>query len=238
MPGDQDRAGGPGVHRDRAPRPHDPQASRVEPGRGGRVGGGFTKSYLSMLERGQRGFNRRGLIEDLAGALGCSVTDLTGQPYLPVDRDTADSLTAVPGIQVALHNCGAAQLRPRRCAGRAAPAAGRAGGVGAGRERPPRPEPAVAGRPGRGHADHRCPFTGPVELGRRFGHRDMDAYRAWSGLGNSDKHPYRRQGPWDSPLGLNGICEWIRGVQFLTLRYAEGKSLLHTNPSVDSPSDM
>ncbi|MGH3752880.1 MAG: helix-turn-helix domain-containing protein [Pseudonocardiaceae bacterium] len=62
---------------------------------------GITAPYLSMLERGQRGFNRRGLIEDLAGALGCSVTDLTGQPYLPVDRDTADALAAVPGIQVA-----------------------------------------------------------------------------------------------------------------------------------------
>ena len=32
---------------------------------------GITASYLSMLERGQRGFNRRGLIEDLAEALGC-----------------------------------------------------------------------------------------------------------------------------------------------------------------------
>jgi hypothetical protein len=31
-----------------------------------------------MLERGLRGFNRRGLIEDLAEALGCSVADLTG----------------------------------------------------------------------------------------------------------------------------------------------------------------
>ncbi|MGH3888474.1 MAG: helix-turn-helix domain-containing protein [Pseudonocardiaceae bacterium] len=65
---------------------------------------GFTKSYLSMLENGQRGFNRRGLIEDLAGALGCSVTDLTGQPYLPVDRDTADALTGLQSIRVALHD--------------------------------------------------------------------------------------------------------------------------------------
>jgi transcriptional regulator with XRE-family HTH domain len=77
---------------------------------------GFTKGYLSMLETGQRGFNRRGLIEDLAGVLGCSVTDLTGQPYLPVDRDTADALSAVPGIQVALHNYGpddVPDVRPR-----------------------------------------------------------------------------------------------------------------------------
>ncbi|MGH3998220.1 MAG: helix-turn-helix domain-containing protein, partial [Pseudonocardiaceae bacterium] len=42
---------------------------------------GITAQYLSMLERGLRGFNRRGLIEDLADALGCSVADLTGQPY-------------------------------------------------------------------------------------------------------------------------------------------------------------
>ncbi|HEV7450473.1 MAG TPA: helix-turn-helix transcriptional regulator [Pseudonocardiaceae bacterium] len=34
---------------------------------------GITKPYLSMLERGQRGFNRRGLVENLAAALGCSV---------------------------------------------------------------------------------------------------------------------------------------------------------------------
>lgn len=39
------------------------------------------------MERGQRGFNRRGLIEDPA-ALGRSVTDLTEQPYLPLDRGT------------------------------------------------------------------------------------------------------------------------------------------------------
>jgi len=52
----------------------------------------------------------------LARALGCSVTDLTGQPYLPVNRDTADALAAVPGIQVALHNYGpddVPDVRPR-----------------------------------------------------------------------------------------------------------------------------
>lgn len=77
---------------------------------------GFTDGYLSMLEAGRRGFNRLGLVEDLARALGCSVTDLTGEPYLPVARDTADALAAVPGIQVALHNYGPDDLpdvRPR-----------------------------------------------------------------------------------------------------------------------------
>ncbi|MGH3767464.1 MAG: helix-turn-helix domain-containing protein [Pseudonocardiaceae bacterium] len=66
---------------------------------------GVTKSYLSMLERGQRGFNRRGLIEDLAEALGCSVVDLTGQPYAPPDRGTADALATVPGISLAINDC-------------------------------------------------------------------------------------------------------------------------------------
>jgi transcriptional regulator with XRE-family HTH domain len=64
----------------------------------------ITKGYLSMLERGQRGFNRRGLLEDLASALGCSVADLTGQPYLPMDRETAAALPAISEISLALHN--------------------------------------------------------------------------------------------------------------------------------------
>lgn len=67
---------------------------------------GITKSYLGMLEHGQRGFNRRGLIEDLANALGCSVADLTGQPYLPTDRNTADALAALPSIRLALNEFG------------------------------------------------------------------------------------------------------------------------------------
>jgi transcriptional regulator with XRE-family HTH domain len=67
---------------------------------------GITAAYLSMLERGLRGFNRRGLIEDLANALGCSVADLTGQPYLPTDRGAAEALAALPSIRLALNDCG------------------------------------------------------------------------------------------------------------------------------------
>jgi transcriptional regulator with XRE-family HTH domain len=77
---------------------------------------GITKGYLSMLETGKRRFERLGLIEDLAAALGCSVTDLTGQPYLPADRDTADVLATIPGIRMALHNYGpddVPDVRPR-----------------------------------------------------------------------------------------------------------------------------
>jgi transcriptional regulator with XRE-family HTH domain len=62
------------------------------------------KQYLSMLERGQRGFNRRGLLEDLSAALGCSVADLTGQPYLPMDRETAAAAPAMSEISLALHD--------------------------------------------------------------------------------------------------------------------------------------
>ena len=65
---------------------------------------GISKQYLSALERGQRGFNRRGLIEDLANALGCSVADLTGQPYLPPDRATLQGRAALPGISLALND--------------------------------------------------------------------------------------------------------------------------------------
>jgi hypothetical protein len=56
--------------------------------------------------RARRRFERRGLLEDLAGALGCSVADLTGQPYLPPDRVTADAMAAVPGIRDALYAFG------------------------------------------------------------------------------------------------------------------------------------
>jgi transcriptional regulator with XRE-family HTH domain len=65
---------------------------------------GISPAYLSMLERGQRGFNRRGLLEDLADALGCSVADVTGQPYLAPDRGTADALSVVAEITPLLYD--------------------------------------------------------------------------------------------------------------------------------------
>ncbi|MGH3870000.1 MAG: helix-turn-helix domain-containing protein [Pseudonocardiaceae bacterium] len=63
---------------------------------------GMSADHLSLLESGERRFERRGQVEDLANAVGCSVTDLTGQPYLPVDRATANALAVVPGIREAL----------------------------------------------------------------------------------------------------------------------------------------
>ncbi|MGH3613125.1 MAG: helix-turn-helix domain-containing protein [Pseudonocardia sp.] len=65
---------------------------------------GIGKSYLSKLETGQRRFIRRGLVEDIAQALSCSVTDLTGQPYLPPDRESADALATLPDIRQALYD--------------------------------------------------------------------------------------------------------------------------------------
>ncbi|MGH3940146.1 MAG: helix-turn-helix domain-containing protein [Pseudonocardiaceae bacterium] len=67
---------------------------------------GISKPYLSMLERGERGFNRRGLLEDLADAVGCSVADLTGQPYLVPDRETSEGRATLPGISLALNDFG------------------------------------------------------------------------------------------------------------------------------------
>jgi hypothetical protein len=55
-----------------------------------------------MLERGERRFERRGLLEDLANALGCAVIDLTGEPYLPGDRVSAEALATLPPISIAL----------------------------------------------------------------------------------------------------------------------------------------
>jgi transcriptional regulator with XRE-family HTH domain len=65
---------------------------------------GIDKSHLSRLERGERAFIRRGLLENLAAALGCSVADLTGQPYPSPDRDTQAALAAIPEVAAALHD--------------------------------------------------------------------------------------------------------------------------------------
>jgi transcriptional regulator with XRE-family HTH domain len=77
---------------------------------------GISGAYLSMLEIGKRGFNRRGLIEDLADALGCSVMDLTGQPYLPPDRASAQAKKVIIQIERGLNEAtldDVPDLRPR-----------------------------------------------------------------------------------------------------------------------------
>jgi DNA-binding XRE family transcriptional regulator len=52
---------------------------------------GISKPYLSRLERGDRSVDSRSLLLRIAGALEVSVTDLTGQPYVPRDREHADA---------------------------------------------------------------------------------------------------------------------------------------------------
>jgi transcriptional regulator with XRE-family HTH domain len=77
---------------------------------------GISKPYLSQLETGKRNFGRRGLLEDLAGALGCAVADLTGQPYLPPDRDTAEGRRVIARIEQGLNDAtieDVPDLRPR-----------------------------------------------------------------------------------------------------------------------------
>jgi transcriptional regulator with XRE-family HTH domain len=63
---------------------------------------GVSKSYLSRLERGERSVDSRALLLRIASALEVSVSDLTGQPYLPRDRQHADAHRGVAGIRLAL----------------------------------------------------------------------------------------------------------------------------------------
>jgi len=65
---------------------------------------GISTSYLSRLERGERSIERRGLLDELAAALGCAVVDLTGQPYLPTDRDSADAAASLPAIIMVVYD--------------------------------------------------------------------------------------------------------------------------------------
>jgi transcriptional regulator with XRE-family HTH domain len=64
---------------------------------------GISRSYLAMLERGERHFNTRGLIENLARALSCSVADLTGQPY--GDQVAVPALASLSEVSAALYDC-------------------------------------------------------------------------------------------------------------------------------------
>lgn len=61
-------------------------------------------SFLSRLETGKRAFIRRGLLEDLAAALSCSVADLTGQPYLAPDKQSAAAASVLPALSVSIHD--------------------------------------------------------------------------------------------------------------------------------------
>ena len=63
---------------------------------------GISKSYLSRLERGERSLDSWRLLTQLASVLETSITELTGQPYTPRDREHADAQRAVVGVRLAL----------------------------------------------------------------------------------------------------------------------------------------
>lgn len=63
---------------------------------------GISKSYLSRLERGQRSVDSRELLFRITRALDVSIADLTGQPYVPRDRQHAEAHRGVSGIRLAL----------------------------------------------------------------------------------------------------------------------------------------
>jgi transcriptional regulator with XRE-family HTH domain len=63
---------------------------------------GVSRQYIQMIESGNRPVSRRGLLADLAHALGVSITDLTAQPTTPRNRDELVLYTLAPAIRRAL----------------------------------------------------------------------------------------------------------------------------------------
>jgi transcriptional regulator with XRE-family HTH domain len=63
---------------------------------------GVSKSYISMIENGDRAVTKRSLIIALATSLGVQVEDLTAQPQRPKDRAELAVYSAAPGIRRAL----------------------------------------------------------------------------------------------------------------------------------------
>lgn len=62
----------------------------------------ITPSGLSRIERGLRSTNNRHLLNDLAAALECSMADLTGQPYVPADRDLEAAHSRIAQLRTAV----------------------------------------------------------------------------------------------------------------------------------------
>ncbi|MGH3584966.1 MAG: helix-turn-helix domain-containing protein, partial [Pseudonocardia sp.] len=75
---------------------------------------GLDKGNLSKMERGKRRITQRRTLEDLATALGCAVSDLTGEPYDPPDRATAEALSVLPNLTIALYETPGAHDGPAR----------------------------------------------------------------------------------------------------------------------------
>jgi transcriptional regulator with XRE-family HTH domain len=63
---------------------------------------GVSQSYISQVESGQKGIERRSTLVDIAGALQVSVADLLGQPGDPTDPRRAGAAASVPAIRASL----------------------------------------------------------------------------------------------------------------------------------------
>lgn len=62
----------------------------------------LSRSFISMVEHGDRALDRRSHIAAVASALRVSETDLTGGPHLSQDPIQSDPHTAIPPLRVAL----------------------------------------------------------------------------------------------------------------------------------------
>ncbi|ANY05016.1 helix-turn-helix domain-containing protein [Pseudonocardia sp. HH130630-07] len=63
---------------------------------------GLSKSYLSMIERGERAVERRSTLSALATALRVAPTELTGQPFAPATETDAGARASVEDVREAL----------------------------------------------------------------------------------------------------------------------------------------
>ncbi len=63
---------------------------------------GLSKSFLSMVENGQRTLTRRSHLDAIVDALQVSPTELTGQPYTRVDKMLSSAHTKIPALRLAL----------------------------------------------------------------------------------------------------------------------------------------
>ncbi|MFC0599394.1 helix-turn-helix domain-containing protein [Streptomyces palmae] len=63
---------------------------------------GVSVGYLSMVENGRRLLDRSSLITAFAEALQIAPSELTGQPFAPVDPHTSTAHEAIPALRLAL----------------------------------------------------------------------------------------------------------------------------------------
>nr|WP_092531291.1 helix-turn-helix transcriptional regulator [Amycolatopsis arida] len=63
---------------------------------------GISYGYLAKLERGEKAVNSRKTLEALANALRVSPVELTGKPYVPVDRSDGETVAAIQAVEDAV----------------------------------------------------------------------------------------------------------------------------------------